>query len=360
MKVAHTLDLRLPITGLSVAPSQRFGALRLVPLVRDKPVEKLRLDRVPPLEREPAVAGEKPVVVVVPHGVLAHWESGVPCFSIGTRVSVGSDLDRFPPLDLGWSPREDGTRVRFAPLALLQESLIVSSLGAPSARLVPFVKTLRPELLRATRLDASAEEALRTFEPYDGQCGVLVYAADTLLAAVVLPHADDYALVHRAIVTDALGPWLKTYGASGPVRDFAATLDGRAVRTLDDLRTALNETRARWASPEVLYEGKLLPAAASATDVKTVAGFATARFTTPLLSGGGTFIGDAVYGRDRALASLVMLRLSAAQSRRMFFMQLVVMSQCNLKVLAGTLRAPIDETARRVKNNGCNYLIDAK
>jgi hypothetical protein len=46
---------------------------------------------------------------------------------------------------------------------------------------------------------------LRVFEIHEGQCGVLVFVADHLASAFVVPHPEDYRLLHRTLIEDFYG-----------------------------------------------------------------------------------------------------------------------------------------------------------
>lgn len=72
------------------------------------------------------------------------------------------------------------------------------------------------------------DDALRVFEIHPGQCGVMVYAADALAAAFVLPHTDDYRLLHASLVQDLYGELVHQYALyGGPVQEFEALLKAR-------------------------------------------------------------------------------------------------------------------------------------
>ena len=82
------------------------------------------------------------------------------------------------------------------------------------------------------------EDALRVFEIHPGQCGVLVYAADALAAAFVVPHPDDYRALHPTLIQDLYGELIYHYApARMPVPRLAARASTtRRSRSLADLR----------------------------------------------------------------------------------------------------------------------------
>ncbi len=98
----------------------------------------------------------------------------------------------------------------------------------------------------AARLRA---DALRVFEIHEHQVGVLVFVADALASAFVLPHPDDYRALHVSLIEDFYGEPLYRYGYLYPELSIAeATIDAARVHTLADLRAALAGVRREWAA----------------------------------------------------------------------------------------------------------------
>src|SRR5690606_20382029 len=99
--------------------------------------------------------------------------------------------------------RPRGDRLRFLPLHLAVEGYLALHFGGPeiaweewSRRAVARGLSPRCEETYTGRQVRSLEDALRHFEIHPGQCGVMVYVADTLASAFVLPHPDDYRALH--------------------------------------------------------------------------------------------------------------------------------------------------------------------
>ena len=65
---------RIALTGLSVCASQIWGAVRLVPLVRDRPIEDLRLARECWADTAVvALPDRSTYIAFVPHAFVASW-----------------------------------------------------------------------------------------------------------------------------------------------------------------------------------------------------------------------------------------------------------------------------------------------
>ena len=105
--------------------------------------------------------------------------------------------------------RADKNRLRFLPLHLALEGYLALHFGGPDDRVGGVVTHARsttgsrPASRRRTpgATVSGLEDALRVFEIHPGQCGVLVYVADALAAAFVVPHPDDYRALHSTLCT---------------------------------------------------------------------------------------------------------------------------------------------------------------
>ncbi|NEE16224.1 hypothetical protein G3M58_58355, partial [Streptomyces sp. SID7499] len=67
----------------------------------------------------------------------------------------------------------------------------------------------------------------RIFEIHPDQCGVMVYVSDALAAAFVVPHPDDYRLLHASLVEDLYGELVHQYALYGaPVAQTPVRIGG--------------------------------------------------------------------------------------------------------------------------------------
>ena len=242
----------LALTGLSTHPAQAWGGVRLVPLVREEPIEDLRLDaRL--YDAEFGVVEVDPrstYFSYIPHGFVASWtRDGTPAAAYGTQLRGPRERERVPsrvPLRFHrrMARRADRDRLRFLPLHLALEGYLALRFGGPeivweewSHRAVSHGLSPRVEEAYVGATVSGLEDALRVFEIRRGQCGVLVYVADALAAAFVVPHPDDYRALHTTLVHDLYGELIYHYAMfGGPVPDFRARIEDATVRSLADLR----------------------------------------------------------------------------------------------------------------------------
>ena len=317
-----TLDLH----GLDLAPAQAWGSVRLVPLIRRRVREDLRLARrrydedlaVVSLDGGILDAGIK-YVSFVPHGLVASWSNdGSAAASLGGAMAAraakkdGKAFGRVARVLHRMVKREDDRSLRFLPLHLAMEGLLALCFGGPD---VAWPEWSRRALARG--LDPREEQsisgaalpgfadALRVFEIHERQCGVLVFVADALASAFVVPHPDDYrALLYR-------------YGGLHPEATFAeATIDASSVASLADLRAALAGVRRDWADFGALLASSALGRALRSEEVYRLGAFRLCRFTTDLSLHEENHLGEAIVRDDGTTEYLKTYRLSDAQARR--------------------------------------------
>ncbi|MFF8843815.1 hypothetical protein ACF08N_14015 [Streptomyces sp. NPDC015127] len=373
----NTLDM----TGLRTLPSQVWGGIRLVPLVRDDPVPGLRLHR--------RVLGGHGVVDTgprtrycsyIPHAFVADWSGGDGhVAAYGTRLSAGED-EAVPERAtvrvhhrMAKRVRTKGTvekRLRFLPLHLALEGYLSLHFGGPSVvwdewsrQAVRQGLSPRAEAAYTGRSVPGLAEALRIFEIHPGQCGVLVYAADTLAAAFVVPHPDDYRALHPTLVEDLYGELVHQYAYYGAaVPDVTAEIrDSPYLRTLADLRAAARAQERLWAEGHgTLFAGRLLDPSYAFERVYRMDGFALWRFLPSFRRGvAEQHIGEVITDHKGCVAYLKTFRLSEAQIRRGHLLQVLHDHDWDLESAAETLGTAYEALVGRIRDAGFGTLLDA-
>ncbi|MEU2179772.1 ARPP-2 domain-containing protein [Streptomyces thermolilacinus] len=342
---------RIDLAGLTAGPAQVWGGIRLVPLLRERPVEGLRLHAELHGDGEGGTGGAYGRVVLdrrhvytsyIPHGFVADWSGGEGAgagggsgqgragAAYGTQLGAGGDrrergaergrgrsAEHAPqcvPVRShhrmvkrvrggdgggdGGAGRGGGRRLRFLPLHLALEGYLALHFGGPSIvweewsrQAVRRGLSPREEDAYAGRTVRGLAEALRVFEIHPRQCGVMVYAGDALAAAFVVPHPDDYRALHPSLVQDLYGELVHQYALYGPpVPEFAARIDdadGR-VRTLADLRAAARAQERAWtAAHDGVMARELLETTYAWERVRDAGPFRLYRFLPPFRAGTG-------------------------------------------------------------------------
>ncbi|MFC4914023.1 ARPP-2 domain-containing protein [Actinomadura gamaensis] len=361
--------------GLVTLPAQTWNSVRLVPLARDEPIEGLRLDRRAYDEPSIVDVGDRThYISYIPHAFVAHWEEDAATASYGTRLLARDDKGTGPsgmPIRVRrrMARRLAGDRLRFLPLHLAVEGYLALHFGGPEIAWEEWSRRalasgLSPREERAY-LGASVPDladALRIFEMHPGQCGVLVYVADALAAAFVVPHPDDYRALHPTLVEDLFGELIYQYGLLRlPVEDLVAPIDASAVRTLADLRAQAERRMRDWADfhDGVMAEEVFAPGSRF-EDVRRISGARLSRFLPPFTPGRPNHIGETIVvgeDEDARLAYLKTFRLSEKQVRRGYLLTRLAANGWRLADTAAEFGVGEPAFALRLERAGFGHLL---
>ncbi|TDC74731.1 hypothetical protein [Actinomadura sp. 7K507] len=365
------------LEGLETRPAQTWGAVRIVPLVRDEPVPHLRLHR--KVYDEPVTAVEAgdgtTYTAYVPHAFVATWseDAQMPAASYGTRLLRHDGAAVLPCMPVRNTRRMKRTarrtgkdRLRFLPLHLAVEGYLALHFGGPeiaweewSRRAVTHGLSPRYEETYLGLQVRGLEDALRLFEIHPGQCGVMVYVADALASAFVVPHPDDYRALHPTLVEDLFGELIYLNGLlRAPAADLSAGIDDAEVRSLDDLRAAARRRRAEWAAfHDDVMAGRLFDEDGSRQVVQYLNGFELSRFLPSFGLRRENHIGETITGTDGRVAYMKTFRLSDAQVKRGFLLKQLAAHDWRLDATAATLGTGEAALALRLERTGFGYLL---
>ena len=330
-------SFELGLQGLSPAPSQVWGAVRLVPLIRDVPLEDLRLGQRRYQARRSAVAVEgrpdDPDIVYqsyIPYGMIVSFtDDGEPVASVDTQLGRKGPAPR-PCKELKslmlhrMIKRESSHSFRMLPLHTAMDGFLGLCFGGPDIAWDTWSQdALRNGLSYRLETTLSASdlpdfsEAMRLFEIHDNQCGALVFVGDSFASGFVVSHPADYRALHTTMLEDFYGELLYYHGwCNRNVQTWSVQLDESDVDTLDDLARALERGRAQWASFEAAMATGLLGREVNAERCRRAGPYTLYRFATDLTRPGEHHIGEAMRHRDGTVAYLKTYRLSDAQHRR--------------------------------------------
>ncbi|MEU7867027.1 hypothetical protein [Dactylosporangium sp. NPDC049140] len=358
------------IEGLRTGPAQTWGAVRLVPLLRDEPITDLRLHaRLHDDELSIVDLGARAAYLAyVPHAFVASWTGdGTPAAAFGTQLLDPRDpgLPRVAGLRFRrrMARREDRHRLRFLPLHLALEGYLNLQFGGPPIAWQEWTRAavtrgLSPRVEEAYRGAAvqGLDDALRVFEVHPGQCGVVVYLADALASAFVVPHPDDYRALHATLLQDFYGELLYHYTQLYPaVPGFDQPVNAARVHTVDDLRAELARVRSEWAAfhNDVMFTVR----AQTSLRVYRMGRFTLSRFLPPMNPDTDNHIGETITTEDGTVAYLKTYRLSAAQARRGHLLSRLAEHDWSLDRTAAALGTDRPGLALRLDRAGFGYLL---
>ncbi|MEV0233139.1 hypothetical protein [Nonomuraea sp. NPDC050786] len=357
----------IDLTGLDTRPAQTWGALRLVPLVRREPIEDLRLHaKVYGDEASLVYLPDKTVYTAyVPHAFVASWsDDGTPAAAYGTQL--GRPLEHMCiRARRRMARRTEKGRLRFLPLHLAVEGFLALHFGGPVIAWEEWSRQALAHGLSARAEDAyigaevrGLEDALKVFEIYPGQCGLLLYAGDALASAFVVPHPEDYRALHPTLVRDMYGELIYDYALFYPVRDFPAVIDESRVSSLDDLRAEAVRAERDWAGfHDSVMAADLLRAPAQVEQVYRLGRFTLSRFLPAFERKSENHIGETITDADGRLAYLKTFRLSEAQVRRGHLLSTLAGHGWSLPAAAATLRISAAALGLRLERAGFGHLL---
>ncbi|WP_127467901.1 hypothetical protein [Streptomyces sp. B27] len=371
---------RLELTGLTARPSQVWGGVRLVPLVRGEPVAGLRLHREVYERLGAGVVELGPrthYVSYIPHGLVADWSGDGDGNREGAGVRDGGGQSAAYGTQLGgreaprtvrlprlahhrMAKRRPGDRLRFLPLHLALEGYLALHFGGPSTAWEEWSRQALRDGLSPRAEDAylgwsvrGLADALRVFEIHPGQCGVMVYVSDALAGAFVVPHPEDYRLLHASLVEDLYGELVHQYGLYGaPVAEFGARIRGEEhIRTLAGLRAAARGQERAWEEAhDGLFARELLNTPYGFERAYRMGSFTLWRFLPPFVrEGSGQHIGETITDHKGQVAYLKTFRLSDAQVRRGHLLHTLAGAEWELSRAAGALGTSREELVRRIR-----------
>lgn len=381
----------LDLQGLRIAPPQTMGAVRIVPLVRerflaappssgaDEPRDLRIATRdygdsiaVVELGRDAPTGPGLKYVSFVPHGfIVSYTTDGSPVAAQGASFGPTAETKkgRFVRLMHRMVKREQGdgatSRFRMLPLHLAMEGFLALHFNGPDILWSEYSqqairKGLDPRSERAVRGTwlPGLEEALRTFEILPAQVGVLVFVAEALACAFVVPHPDDYRRLHASLLDDFFGELLRDYAILYPHSPVVhAPLDGAGVTTLDDLARQVARVRADWRAYAELLSAGLLGREVRVERVRTMGPFHLERFVPIFDPNVECHLGERIVRADGTLEYLKTYRLSAAQVRRAYLLEQLAAAEWSMAQAAASLRCSVTEFAQRLVGVGFGYLL---
>jgi len=348
------------------------GAFRLVPLLRDRPCEDIRLapHSMAPGFKVVDLLDRTVYTAFVPHALLLEWDrpgAGAPLTVLGGQLGRPGRSDwRGIETVQKLRKREGPGRLRFLPLHLALEGLLALHFAPPRTAW----KELSRDFLRAglgSRSESGVpgallpgfEDALKTFELHDGQVGLLIFVGERLASAFVVPSAQDYRQLHRSVLEDLYGELVLRYAALYPDPPLlGATPRFEHARSLAELREALTLVRREWA---VFVQGDLLSDLLNrplrTEKVYEPGPLRLERFITDLDPAQVNHIGERLLRPDGELLYLKTFQLSAAQTRRAYLLQQLAGSGWHLGDAAAGLGVSVPELVDRVTRAGFGHLL---
>jgi hypothetical protein len=347
-------------------------------LLRDRPVEGLRLQRIAYSEEpgwsEVKLGSRVSYYSYIPHGFVADWnrEGGDRSQSaaFGTQILDKHAGVRGMPMQVHrrMTQKLGKRRARFLPLHFAIEGYLTLHFGGPDIAWREWSdRVLRRGLsprIEASYLGTSVtglQDALKVFEIHEGQCGLLLYAADALAAAFVVPHPEDYRELHPTLVLDHYGELIYQYALMMPaVQEFRASIS-EDVASLAELRAAAEAQTTQWADfhDRVMANALLEREYASELGYQ-MGGFDLVRFRPAFKPGEENHIGEAITDQAGCIAYLKTFRLSEAQIRRGYLLELLATHDWRISAAAKAIGTTAEDLRGRIRAAGFEMMLRQK
>ncbi len=361
-KLLTTISLQ----DLEIAPSQRWGAVRLVPLLRQNYRQDLTLVK-RNYSRNPSVAvdAQTHYYSYIPHGLVLHWDDrGNPVVPQGTQLGTNNSDIRSMTMLQKMAKREDKNSLRFLPLHLAMESYISIFLQAPWITWPEYSRrSMRESFASHTEYSTSGHsitdlsEALRVFEIHENQVGVMVFVGEALASAFILPNPQDYRALHDTLLTDFYGETFYYYGLYGGANELKMEIDINHIQDLADLQRALQKLRQDWAGTQAMMAGALIDRPIQSQRVYQAGPFSLQRFITDLDRTQTNYIGEAILDDLHSLQYLKIYGLSASQTRRTYLLQQLAAHQWHLENTAIALGTTQSGLLKRLEKAGLAHIF---
>lgn len=353
------------LNDLTLGPSQACGAFRLVPLLREHNRTDLRLG----LAKEAGFAvdlGKAVYTSYIPHALVVEWGDGTaPLAAVGTQLGKPRPASAVTGVFHRMAKRQDGNRLRFLPLHLAMDGLLALHFGGPTVQWGYFSREAMSKGM-SPRVEASVagwavtgfEDALRVFEIHEGQVGVLVFVADALATAFVVPHPDDYRALHDSLIQDFFGELVWQYAVLYPELPpcrFPATTEG--IHSVADLRAAVALMREEWAAFGRAAATGVLDVPVTAEKVYQAGAFRLERFIGSLRPDEENHIGERILAPDGSVQYLKTFRLSASQTRRAYLLKQLADHDWSLESIAAKNRLTANDVMLQYASAGYGWMF---
>jgi hypothetical protein len=367
-------EVMLDLAGLTLAPSQVHGSVRLVPLLRAAPLPNLRLAM-----RDAATCGvsvkgrpDDPSVAYyayIPHAFVLETQGKTVTASHGAQLGKRRDAARLVQkgvrLTHRMAKREGAHALRFLPLHVAMEGFLALHFGGAdfmwseySRRAISRGLSPRSEYTFTGHAIAGLDEALRTFEIHPTQCGVLVFVADALASAFVVPHPDDYRALHDTLMEDMFSELLVRYGILHPwVQASRVELDASRIASFDDVARELEAAARDFSAYEQSLADGLFGRAVTSEPVSHAGPFVLERFRSDMAPDAENYLGERILDPAGHVQYMKVMRLSEAQARRAFLLMKLHAHEWHLARTAAALGVSWKELVERLEHAGFGYLL---
>jgi hypothetical protein len=358
------------LRGLRPGVSQVFGGVRLLPLLRDRVRDDVRLFRkhissfaLIPVDNKPLQESNSVYCSFVPHGLVLAATAQEVTVSRGMQVSGANEAPKQRVTLMHRMAKVEAGGLRLLPQHLSFEGYLSQHFRSPEIAWPEYTKTAirrglqsRSERSWSGHAVRGLAEALRTFEIHDGQVGVAVFVCDALAEIFVVPHPDDYRALHSSLIDDCYADLIVQYSLYALAGEVPFVMNEAHVTDLATLQASFAAAKLAMLSSEQLLL-QHLPSSLPAEKLRDHRGLSLLRVMPTIDLDAENHIGEALTYADGDVAYLKTYRLSGAQAKRAFVLQALGRNEFHLQNTAKSLGQSVRDFVDRIDAAGFGYLF---
>jgi len=376
MNTKHNLLESISLDQFYLAPSQVWGNIRLVPVIKKKIINDIRLGirQYEEMERIVALDGKKSLLDTntfyysyIPHAMVASWSSdNQAVVPYGCHIETKKKgINNFVHIDYRMAKREGNQQIRFLPLHLAMEGFLSLCFGGPNIAWSEYAESVlshglgsREEQWISGYQINGLSEAIRIFEIHEHQVGVIIFVSDALASIFIVSHPNDYHMMHTSLLEDFYGELFYYYSQhlyNLPALDFES--ENIRLSEPNDLHKLVEIARITWQSQQKKLIQGILNRPINAKKITQLGPFSLQRFTTDFDNEEENYIGEVIIREDRSIEYLKTFQLSRAQTKRAYLLKTLAEHDWDLEATAITLGCDQNRLIQRLNNAGFGYFL---
>lgn len=356
----------ISFNNLKLMPSQIYGSIRLVPLVKDNYNTDLKMDykkydsfNIIKVDKNNAYMS------YTPHAITVSLSGSETQNVKDKEDKVLSKGDLSITASDKIIKKINTNKIRFFPLHTAMENFLSMYFGCPeilwqeySSKAKRFGLSPRVEFSTSGKNINGLEKALRIFEIHENQVGVLLFVSEKLASVFIVSNPDDYRLLHRSLISDFYGELIYYYGfVYGGVSNFKFELDESKVNTLDDLKNELQRAKNHLSKFYQLMSDGIINREIEVKDFYELGKYKMFRFLTDITKHTENHIGEIITDNSGDIQYMKTYLLSDSQIYRIKILKALHANNWHIEKTANYLNISYNAFILEIDKYGFNYIL---
>lgn len=348
----------LNFSNFKLMPSQIYGSIRLIPLVKENYDKQLKFN----YEKYDALN----IIKVDKNLQYTSYTPHAFHVSYDDDKQINNQKDKSPIVFSDKMIKKSGkSTVRFFPLHNAMESFLSLYFCGPDIIWEEYSGSAKKDCL-SPRYERSIsgkyiqglEQALKIFEIYENQVGILLLVADKLTSVFILPNPQDYKVLHKTLVEDFFGDLIYYYGyLHTDIRQFEQKIDESKVNSLNDLKKELGFMKTQLADFYSLMAESIFNQSIETRDNYTLGKYNMNRFITDINQGSEHHIGEMIKDESGEIQYMKTYLLSDLQIKRAKVLKALSVHYWHLEKTADYFKMSLAKFILDIEKIGFGYII---